>query len=118
MASRIFRLVAANTTNLTKVTDRNLNLAALIIVNTTAAIIYVKLYLGGSSGSTPTDAAPTVGTTTPWLTFQCAASVMTTLPLSIPITSGQTVWVATTANAVDSDATAIGAGPIIQIAYE
>jgi hypothetical protein len=43
---------------------------------------------------------------------------MTPLNFSIPMTCGQTLWIATTANAADSDTTVIGAGPILQVFYE
>ncbi len=110
MAARIFRVVAQNTTNLNQVTGTQGNFAGLQIVNTTAAIIYVKLY-----DSTNT---PTIGTTLPKLTFQVAASSSLFVNPTEPIAFQNAIWLATTANAVDSDTTAIGSGPILQVFYE
>ena len=118
MSSRIYRAVAGASLNLAKITDHSANLCGMAIVNTTAAIIYVKLYLSGNSLATPTDATPVVGTTVPWLTIQCPVSAMTPLNFSIPMTCGQTLWIATTGAAADSDTTVIGAGPILQVFYE
>ena len=110
MSASVFRLVAANTTNLTQVRQPSGNFAGLYVVNTTAAIIYVKLYVLA--------AQPTVGTTPIWMTFQVAASTDKFINPTEPICANATIWLATTANAVDSDATAIGSGPIIHVFVE
>ena len=110
MSASVFRLVAANTTNLTKIRDVGANFAGLYVVNTTAAIIYIKLYSG--------NVTPVVGTTAIWQTYMVAASTDKHINPTEPICSNATLWLATTANAIDSDATAIGAGPIIHVFYE
>lgn len=110
MSANVFRLVAAATTNLTKIRDTGANFAGLYVFNTTSTAFFVKLYVGA--------AQPTVGTTTPWLTFEVPASADKFVNPTEVICANATLWVATTANAVDSDTTAIGAGPIIQIFYE
>jgi hypothetical protein len=110
MSAGVFRLVAGASTNLTKVRETGGNFAGLYVVNTTASIIFVKLYASSAS--------PTVGTTVPWMTFQCAASLPTHMNPTEPVCANATLWVATTANAVDSDTTAIGSGPIIHVMYE
>lgn len=105
MSSMNFRQVSAASTNLARVKLMTANLKGALILNTNAAARYVKLY-------SSTD-QPVVGTTTPFLTIQIPASSQ--LPLTWPdgVNVPQTLWMATTVNAVDSDATAIGAGDLI-----
>lgn len=110
MSASVFRLVAGNSTNLTKVRDSGANFAGLYVFNTTATAFFVKLYVAA--------ATPTVGTTVPWMTFSVPVSSDKFINPTEPICANATLWLATTANAVDSDATAIGAGPIIQLFYE
>jgi hypothetical protein len=110
MSANVFRLVAGATTNLTKVREVGANFAGLYVLNTTASILYVKLY--------SSNAPPVVGTTVPWMTYQVAASTDKFVNPTEPICSNAALWIATTANAVDSDATAIGSGPIIHVFYE
>jgi hypothetical protein len=110
LSAAIFRLVAANTTNLTQVRQPSGNFAGLYVFNTTSTAFFVKLYASA--------ATPTVGTTTPWMTYYVAASTDKFINPTEPICANATIWLATTANAVDSDATAIGAGPIIQVFVE
>ena len=104
MSAMKFRLVSLATTNLQQVKGYSANLKGGLIINTNAAARFVKLYES-------TD-APTVGTTAPALTIEIPASSQ--LPLAWPdgINFSKTMWMATTVNVADSDATAVGAGDL------
>lgn len=104
MSAMKFRLVSAASTNLAIVKTQVANLKGALIINTNAAARYVKLY-----ASTDT---PVVGTTVPWMTILVPASSQ--LPLAWPdgVNFPQTMWMATTVNVADSDATAVGAGDL------
>ncbi|MCP3709726.1 hypothetical protein M3I54_22545 [Paraburkholderia sp. CNPSo 3274] len=105
MSASVFRQVSAATTNLAQVKPYAGNLAGYLILNTNAAARYVKLY-------DSTD-QPVVGTTVPKLTIQIPASSEAVLSLAIPANFSHTMWMATTVNAADSDATVVGAGDLI-----
>lgn len=118
MSANIFRQVSAASTNLTRIKQFGANLIGGIIINTNAAIRYVKLYWflpGGpqypnsNSGDTPT-----VGTTPVSLTLEIPASGQLVLDqVAQGVSMKGDLWMATTVNAVDSDATAVGAGDLI-----
>ena len=100
MASRHFRLVSAATTNLTQVGVYPGKLNGYVIINNNAAARYVKFY----------DAlVPVVGTTTPVLTLLVPATSQISFDLANGAFFGNAMWIATTANLVDSDTTAVSA---------
>ena len=113
MSANIFKQTSAAGVNLTRVKVVGANLLGGLIINTNAAARCVKLYffLPGTSGQD----VPTVGTTVPSLTIQCAASSMT--PIAPGLTQGVSMkgdlWMATTVNPADTDATAVGAADLI-----
>jgi len=94
----------------TKVCDPQGNLGGISIVNTSASPIFIKLYSSVS--------APTVGTTVPILTIQCAASTFRDFFVDNPVCIPNSIWVAVTGAAADNDATAVTAGPIVHVFYE
>lgn len=106
-----FRQVSAASTNLAQVKGFATNLKGALIINTNAAARYVKLYESTDQ--------PVVGTTIPKLTILIPASGQLALTWSDGVNFGKSMWMATTANAVDSDATAVAAGDLItQLFYE
>lgn len=110
MSSFGFRQVSQASTNLAQIKLSSANLTGGVIINTNAAIRYVKLYDATDS--------PVVGTTIPKLTLQIPASGQLALP-QMALNFGHTAWMATTVNAVDSDTTAVGAGDLItQLFFE
>jgi hypothetical protein len=102
-----FRQVSAASTNLAEVKNYGGNLTGGLIINTNAAARFVKLY-----DSTDT---PVVGTTVPALTIEIPASsqIDLVMPAQGGVNFSHSMWMATTVNAVDSDATAVGAGDLI-----
>lgn len=118
MSANIFRQTSLATTNLTRVKTIGANVKGWNIVNTNAAARYVKLYfyLPGSV-SAGTD-GPTVGTTVPDVTIlvpglgaTTGSSVVAFDPAGF--SKKGDLWMATTANPGDADATAVGAGDLI-----
>lgn len=110
MSSFGFRQVSAASTNLAQIKLMAANLTGGIIINTNAAIRYVKLY-------DSTD-APVVGTTIPKMTILIPASGQLLLP-QMCLNFGHSAWMATTVNEADSDATAVGAGDLVtQLFFE
>lgn len=116
MSARPFFLLSAATTNLTQVTAGMGSLAGGYVLNTNAAVRYLKFYSSG-----PTGAAPVVGTTVPILTVLLTASVGTPLGTVIPafdsVTFSGPVWFATTTGVAFSDATAVGAADLYITLY-
>lgn len=116
MAARPFFLLSAATTNFTLL--GNCNLVGGYVINTNAAIRYLKFYNASASG-----AVPVVGTTVPFLTVQLPASGATSLDGCIPdnqgLQSSGPLWMATTVNIASTDTTAVGAGDLyIHLAFE
>jgi hypothetical protein len=113
MSTSPFFLLSAATTNLTQVTTGYGNLAGGYVLNTNAAARYIKFY---SNPPAPANGPPVVGTTVPWLTVLLAPSVGTNLSTLMPgfdsVAASGPVWFATTANAVYTDTTAVGAGDL------
>jgi len=111
MAARPYFLLSAATTNLTQVSTQTANLAGGSVINTNAAARYLKFYSSGANG-----ANPVVGTTVPWLTVQLPAtsqtSISTLVPSFVGVAASGPLWIATTANAVYTDTTAVGAGDL------
>ncbi len=111
MSAMKFRQVSQATTNLAEVKAYGANLKGALIINTNAAIRYVKLYDSTDS--------PTVGTTVPALTIEVPASGQLFLAWPDGVNFGHSMWMATTDNVADSDSTAVGAGDLItQLFYE
>lgn len=116
MSARPYFLLSAATTNFTY-----LGLANLVggyVINTNAAIRYLKFYNAPVGG-----AVPVVGTTVPFLTVQLTASVATTLDTVVPdmqgLQSSGPLWMATTTGIAATDTVAIGAGDLyIHLAFE
>lgn len=105
MSATKFRQVSVASTNLARVKVLGANLTGALIINTNAAARYVKLY-----DSTDT---PVVGTTVPALTIEVPASSQLALSWPDGVSFGHTMWMATTDNVADSDATEVGAGDLI-----
>lgn len=109
MAARPYFLLSGASTNFTALNVANL--AGGYIINTNAAIRYIKFYNAPQGG-----AVPVVGTTTPFLTVQLPASTATTLDTVVPdweaLQSSGPLWFATTVNVAASDTTAVGAGDL------
>lgn len=111
MADSKFRLVSAASTNLTKVKDLMANLSGWYVVNTNAAIRYLKFYDQNNT--------PTVGTDVPTLTVQLPASSAVAYDLSPVVMFKNSMWIATTTGVSDTDSTAVGAGDLyIHVFYE
>ena len=111
MASKKFRLNSAASTNLTKIQDMGANMRGILAINTNAAARFLKFY----DSVDP----PTVGTTVPALTVQMPATAMTQLFPTDAVAWKNALWIATTVNAADSDATAVGAGDLlVSVFYE
>lgn len=109
MAARPFFLLSVASTNLTAL--GNANLAGGYVINTNAAIRYLKFYNAPTGGT-----VPVVGTAVPFLTVQLPASSATLLsqvfaPVETLQCSGP-VWLATTVNIAASDTTGVGAGDL------
>lgn len=116
MSARPYFLLSANTTNFTLL--GNCNLVGGYVINTNAAIRYLKFYNAPAGG-----AVPVVGTTVPFLTVQLPASGATTLDSVVPdmegLQSSGPLWMATTVNIAFTDTTAVGAGDLyIHLAFE
>lgn len=114
MSANIFKQTSAASVNLTRVKILGANVMGWNIINTNAAVRYVKIYFvlpgGGPSGAD----GPVVGTTPPYITIQVPASgsaVAAFDPAGVSMKGD--LWMATTVNAADSDATAVGAGDLI-----
>ena len=121
MASKVFKLSTAGTTNLTKIADQGGTVTGMAAVCTAAYAIFVKLYWYIPTAANPT---PTVGTTVPDITFLIPTLGTTTGGLNPEIPhqgvsrSGQ-LWMAVTKLPADSDATAVVAGDgLISLFYE
>lgn len=116
MSARPYFLLSANSTNLTSL--GNCNLVGGYIINTNAAIRYLKFYTAPASG-----AIPVVGTTVPFLTVQLPASTGTTLDNVVPdmegLQSSGPLWMATTTGVAFSDTGVVGAADLyIHLAFE
>ena len=118
MSANIFKQTSGASLNLTRVKTYGANLLGWQIVNTNAAVRFVKLYwyLPGSV-SAGTD-GPTVGTTSPNITIAVPAAGVAAPPCTADfcpqgVSMKGDLWMATTVNAADSDNTAVGAGDLI-----
>lgn len=120
MASSIFKLATANTTNLTKIKAERSNVTGMCLLNTTAAAIYLKLYWYLPTAAAP---IPVVGTTVPDVTILIPALGTTTGMVTESwypgITDPGELWIAVTNLPADSDSTAVAAGAgLISLFYE
>jgi hypothetical protein len=115
MAARPYFLLSAATTNFTAL--GNCNLSSGYVINTNAAIRYLKFY-----NAPPSGAVPLVGTTVPFLTILLTASVATNIkamPDWCALQSSGPLWFATTTGVAFSDTAAVGAGDLyIHLALE
>lgn len=98
-------LVSAATTNATSVKATAGSIGHIVMVNTSAALKYVKLFNKAS--------APTVGTDTPTVTFQIPATSQVIFDPSIYYRMSSGIAYAITNLSPDLDATAVAAGDII-----
>lgn len=117
MAARPYFLLSAATVNFTYL--GNANLVGGYVINTNAAIRYLKFYSAIDAKGTP----PVVGTAVPFLTLLCTASVGTTLSAILPhmqgLQSSGPLWMATTTGVAFSDTATVGAGDLyIHLALE
>jgi hypothetical protein len=101
---QLTRILAAASTNATSVKASAGTVEEIVLFNTTAAAIYVKIYDKAS--------APTVGTDTPAMTLQVPANGQAIVPagLAKPFLNG--VAFAITGAVADSDTTAVGANSV------
>lgn len=100
------RLVSAASTNATNVKTSAAGLFGYNIVNTNASARYVKFYNLAT--------APTVGSSTVALTVMIPGSSQVSVSFGdVPLSLGTGLSFAMTANATDTDATAVGAGDLI-----
>ena len=106
------RTVSAATTNATVAKGASANLGGGSVLNTSAAIMYFKLFNKAS--------APIVGTDAPILTVIVPANAQVSLDYFVPalglrLTTGL-AW-CLTAGAAHTDATAVAAGSIVELFY-
>lgn len=104
MAAVPYKISTANSTNLQVVkAGQSANLKGIVAANAAAYAVFVKLYWGNT--------APTVGTTSPSLTFEVPALGTTTggLSASFPdgITNNGSLWMAVTKLGTDADTTVV-----------
>lgn len=110
----VFKQNSGASTNLQKIGNMSgVKLYGYNIVNTNAAIRYVKFFWGPPGNWSSSGNTPTVGTDVPTITVLVPATG--TLVGSFPNGMGNNgeMWMATTVNAADSDATAVGAGDLL-----
>jgi hypothetical protein len=110
-SSVVYQLTTAGTTNLTRIgTAGSLgaNVKGLVVTNTAAYAIFVKLYWDKGLG------IPTVGTTVPALTVTCPAAATsgggTNLSFPDGITGNGQLWMWVTKLAAATDATVTVSG--------
>lgn len=119
MSSAIpFHFTTTASTNLQPVRSGNTGALKGLAVANVATAMFLKLYW---FTPTSTSVSPTVGTTVPNLTIAIPANTLAFGPLqSWPdgITGEGQLWVAVTANAVDTDATNATAGAVITLFVE
>lgn len=111
MSSKKYKCTSTAGVNQQVIQTTGGNVRGVIAVNTNAAARYLKLYDKGD--------AVTVGTDVPAITIALAASSGTTVFPTDGISFKLAIVMALTANAADSDATAVGAGDlIVTVLYE
>jgi hypothetical protein len=116
MSSRPYKFTgAANTTPL--YVGDEARLTGFDIINTNAALRYLKVFWAPAGGFSSGGDAPTVGTDVPAYTIPCVPTTAATPPNRALISSSLfkkgKLWVAVTTGAADSDNTAAAAGDII-----
>lgn len=113
MAS-VFKQTSAASTNLQKIGNMGqCKCYGYNIVNTNAAARYVKFYWGAPGTWSSSGNTPTVGTDVPLMTILIPATGTTVANWPQGNGNQGEFWMATTANAGDADATAVGAGDLI-----
>ena len=100
-----FHFTTGSSTNLQQIgsADQAANVKGIIVVNTAAYSVFVKLYWFPNTASA---SAPTVGTTIPNVTYGAAATSTNAIAFPDGITGNGQCWVAVTKLAADSDTTA------------
>jgi len=110
-----YHFTTAASTNLQPIrAAQTANLKGFSVANVATAI-YIKFYWYPPTAASTT---PTVGTTVPNLTVGVAASANVSQSFPDGITGGGQLWVAVTANAVDSDSTAAAPGAVVTCLVE
>lgn len=125
MTSRVFHLTSANTINLTQIGNSPAQLTGYDIVNTsTTTDAFVKFWWGNANSFANGSDKPTLGTDIPNITIAVpdgAANAPYTQQCYFGNESGPmmpgNLFMATTANASDTDNTAIGSGQLIITIY-
>ena len=113
MSCSVFHLTSAATTNLTQLGVGHTQLYGYSIVNTAATALFVKFYWGAPGTFSGGGDLPTVGTDIPALTVGIPTVSTLTLSYNEPIAGEGNLFMATTVNAADTDATAVAAGNLI-----
>lgn len=118
MSVGIFKLTSLASTNLNQVgQNQNTDCYGWTLINTTAAAKYVKLYWNAPGRFSSNKDTPTVGTDVPNITIEIPASGTVSQSFTIGIGNSGQLFMATTLNASDTDATAVGAGDVIASIY-
>lgn len=128
MASRFFHLTAANATTPQQIGDTGAKIISFVGFTTTNAAVYAKFWWGNSQNFSSNKDVPTVGTDVPQLTIPLAAGSGAGVP-GAPVVFTYTtdagprdngnLFIAFTANAADSDNTAVAANAaIVSVSYQ
>lgn len=118
MASRILKFTSGASLNLQPVgAGERTTLHGYNITNTNAAARFVKIFWGNANNFSSNGDAPTVGTDKPLITIQIPAQSSVAQNYTSGPTGQGTMFVATTVNAADSDATTVGSGDLIVSLY-
>ena len=114
MASKVFKLTSAASTNLQPVAPmERVSLTGYEIVNTSAAAEFVKLYWGAPGSFSSSGDKPTVGTDVPNITIQIPTVAAVRQSYSSPVTGTGMLYMATTTGAADGNSTAVAAGDLV-----
>lgn len=114
MSYSVFKLTSAGSLNLTPIGNSpNMFCHGWVIYNTAAAARFVKLYWGAPGTFRGGGDMPTVGTDIPALTIGIPATTSAQINLPDGVGNLGYMFMATTVNAADTDATAVTAGDLI-----
>ncbi len=113
MSARVFKLTSGASLNLTEVGQGPQKLTGYEIYNTAAAARFVKLYWGVPGQFSSSGDKPTVGTDVPNITIQVGATAPARQSYSEGLQNSGNLFLATTVNAADTDATTVSAGDLI-----
>ena len=109
----VYKKTSANSLNETQLGGPLAQLCGFEIYNTNAASRFVKLWWGAPGSFSSGKDNPTVGTDPPDITIEVNATNFSRQSYTSPIGNTGYLYMATTANAADSDATVVGAGDLI-----